>query len=229
MVRIDVPRVVTERDVLGAILPGAPRVIALDGLPAVLAFDLFGRFRDTLWEAPHRWVVTADEVHREAFLRPPADVFFETVVDLDELPPELVGDLLERRADILEDETDRDRLRGIATVLGERGQPSRHPGTAISIAREAMMSDLPVAHLVQLRQDAEERAGRLGDAALSVFDALRELGAVHAGDERLLHRVGLSRARVVQVLKDLEGDGLVEARRHGRRVLYGCAPAEASL
>ncbi|MCY4519086.1 MAG: winged helix-turn-helix domain-containing protein [Acidimicrobiaceae bacterium] len=53
-----------------------------------------------------------------------------------------------------------------------------------------------------------------------MLDAFVHHGPTHAGDERLLAEVGVSRSRVVQVLAELEADGLVTAQRSGRRKLY---------
>ncbi len=214
---VESPRIVTEADV-HRVLDGEPKVIAVDGLDPEIAFDLFGRFRDTLWEHEHRWVVTADAVYRGEFLRPPADVFFETVVDLDELDAQAVSTLLEARSERLPRE-DAQRLSAIAVKL-RVGDEARHPGSAISIARELLASDKDVEQLLRMRSDVERRAEEVGATAAEVFRALRELGEAHAGDERLLNRVGLSRSRVVQLFKDLEDADLVASRRRGRRVMY---------
>jgi DNA-binding IclR family transcriptional regulator len=55
---------------------------------------------------------------------------------------------------------------------------------------------------------------------LRVLDALAGMGPAHAGDERLLEQVGTTRARVNQVLKELESAGLVTGEQSGRRRLY---------
>lgn len=224
MVAVRAPHIVTELDVDAALAvgrgeerSGPPRTIAVDGLAPELAFDLFGRFRDRLWEHRHRWVVTVSEAHRGDLLRPPAAAFFEAVVDLDELAPRHVEAMLLLRAQGLPPADER-RLRAIAGVLGD-GRP-RQPGPAIALAREAMSSELPVRQVFASIDEAEVQAAELGGTAAVVYRALQELGEVHAGDDRLLRRVGLSRGRVVQVLQELVDAAVVDRRRQGRRVLY---------
>lgn len=53
-----------------------------------------------------------------------------------------------------------------------------------------------------------------------VLEALLAHGPAHAGDERLLAEVGVTRSRVVQVLAELEAEGLVMAERVGRRKIF---------
>lgn len=221
---METPRIVTEADV-HRVLDGEARVIAVDGLDPEIAFDLFGRFRDTLWEHEHRWVVTADEVYRGEFLRPPADVFFESVVDLAELDGQAVAEMLLARARRVSGQ-DATRLAEIAGKL-EAMESAAYPARVITIALELLSMNREFEEFVRERRDAEERADELGPAAADVFRALRELGSAHAGDERLLHRVNLSRSRVVQLLKDLEDAGLVSSRRQGRRVMYEVVPEVA--
>jgi DNA-binding IclR family transcriptional regulator len=67
----------------------------------------------------------------------------------------------------------------------------------------------------------------MSDTAIRVLEALEAIGPVHAGDERLLEEIGTTRARVNQVLKELEAAGLAVAEQSGRRRLY--APARGSF
>ena len=53
-----------------------------------------------------------------------------------------------------------------------------------------------------------------------VFSELEAMAPVHAGDEQLLQRLGYTRPRIVQILKDFEKEGVVESRREGRRQMY---------
>lgn len=221
-IRVDRPPIVTETDVADmASVGSAARVVMVDGLAPEHAFDLFGRFRDTLWQFPHRWIVTAEPVHLGDVLRPPATAFFETVVELAEMPPAQLQELLDRRARELSDAEDVDRLRRVAAFMGAEGQPPHQPGSAIAIALSSLSTDqADVDHLLSLHFTNIDRADGIGDSAGEVFRALLELGRVHAGDERLLRRAGLSRARVVQLLKQLEEARLVRSMREGRKVLY---------
>lgn len=220
-IRVDRPPVVTEQDVVAmASSSPEPRVVVVDGLAPDLAFDLFGRFRDTLWQFPHRWVVAADTAHLGTVLRPPADAFFDTVVELAELDPPQVEELLKRRASQLPDARDANNLKAAASILGAEDQQPMFPASAISMARQSLTAEKLDESLLALLAVSEGRADELGDSAGDVFRALRELGRIHAGDERLLNRLGLSRSRVVQLLKRLEEEGLVRSARQGRKVMY---------
>jgi hypothetical protein len=50
--------------------------------------ELFGRFRDTLWQGAHTWVVAVDEAERASVLRPPTDVFFDVMLLIDPWVPD---------------------------------------------------------------------------------------------------------------------------------------------
>ena len=76
--------------------------------------------------------------------------------------------------------------------------------------------DKVTATLAEQREAVEELPVRLR----VLYDAVGDLGPVHAGDERLLERMGTSRPWVVAQLKKLEEAGLVRSGRDGRRVVY---------
>ena len=196
---------------------GEDAIVLLDGLAPDVAAELFGRFRDALWEHRIRWVVTADEARRSEYLRPPADAFFR-VVPMAPLSAEDAGRLLLRRADAAGASDDVDRLRAIAERIAASGE-ARTPRDVLVLAMRAMESfprTDPLDDLFAMREEARQ----LGATAERVFNVLEEFGPLHAGDERLVTRVGRTRSRVVQVLKDLEAAELVVARNEGRRRLY---------
>ncbi|MGH2698786.1 MAG: helix-turn-helix domain-containing protein [Actinomycetota bacterium] len=93
----------------------------------------------------------------------------------------------------------------------------------LAAARTALMHGGDEGHL---QEDAElaRRARALGRSHALLFRELESLAPVHAGDERLLERLGFTRPRIVQILKDLETASVVASRREGRRQMYYLNP-----
>ena len=177
-------------------------VILLDGAPSGRdAHTLFGRARDELWQLPASWVVAADTDDRGQLLEPPADAFFESVLELKPLPDEHARTLL--RARLGPSELPDGRLKEVLALA--KGNPRR----LITAAREAM--DHPPASQKARRQALESELAKLGRPAAMLVAELVALGGASASDERLLKRLGWTRGRAVQVLKQLEGKGIVTA------------------
>lgn len=218
--RNDRPPPLDEADVRAmAATELSPRTILIDGADADAAHTIFGRFRDTLWEFPHRWVVAGDVGKRSRYLRPPADVFFETVIDFGELSTDSARALLQRRIDAAGTDPDAQRLHPVVPQLVASVQ-SRTPRNLLSAARLTLLSAEPAPAAVDAVSERQQRAASLGRPASMLYAELENLGPVHAGDERLLDRLGYTRPRVVQLLKELEANGLVETRTEGRRKIY---------
>lgn len=195
------------------------RVLLVDGLPSPDdAHTVFGRLRDEIWQLPFTWIVAADERDRGAYLTPPADAFFDVVV---ELPP-------------LAEEQRRELLRGRigdsphVEVLAARG--SGNPRELLALAREAATSDASPRELLEARSLRRDEGVRLGAPAAMLMAELEASGPASASDERLLRRLGWTRARAVQVFKQLEQAGIVTASEQrggaGRpRKIYALRPS----
>lgn len=218
------PAPVTERMIhqFAAMFP-EDAVVVVDGLEPDTAWTLFGRFRDTLWEHRLRWLVTAQLSEHSTFLRPPADAFFTSVVELGPLSADHVRELLVRRT-TGGDEDAADRLRALAARMGESGRPML-PRTALVAAARMLVSgkESNAAFAAEVAQREQARA--IGYSALRLFDALRDLKGASAGDDALIARLGMSRPRIVQLLKELEADGLVASHQEGRRKVYAVVEA----
>ena len=93
------------------------------------------------------------------------------------------------------------------------------PRRALAVLRDLYLSDDLLEATRQLENLQSARAG-LKPTANRLIDALTHHGPTHAGDEELLAEVGVTRSRVVQLLSELEADGLVTAQREGRRKLF---------
>ncbi len=222
------------------------RVMVVDDIGAAAGAELFGALRDELWQVGAQWLVTTSTAQSSSLLRPPADVFFETRIELGPLTEEEAAELLRRRIDApgstgsgreMEgansgdtDDTDDERN---AWMLAAVGSARETPRRLLEVVRE-LSADPAVGGLgfttvtgLRSRSAALEQLSR---PARMLAQELEALGWASASDERLLVRMGWTRPRVVQVIAELEGEGLVEMREEstgrGRpRKLYRLTPA----
>lgn len=194
-------------------------VVLIDNLPADAGWALFGRFRDALWAAPVVWVAagTADQ---EGYVRPPADVFWERVVWLDPLGRDDVEMLLRLRMDEASaDDPDVEVVEAAFEKLVELHDAPTPREVIRAAAAVADSGSVDAAFGAVDRYDQARAVG--GRSAAVLLETLQGLGRpVHAGDEELLDRIGLTRSRVVQLLRELDNADLVTGRREGRRILY---------
>jgi len=178
-----------------------PRTVLLvDGVPSAdEAHRLFGRLRDELWETPFTWIVAADERDRAALLRPPADAFFDRLIELapfDE--PEQLG-LLRKRASVHD-------VRAVRPLLeASDGNPRR----LLALARDALEGGTTVKDILDVRAERARAASELGRPASMLLAELEARGAASASDKDLLQSLGWTRSRAVQVFSELEKAGLV--------------------
>ena len=188
-------------------------VVLVDDLDHKECHELFGRQRDGLWEMKIQWVVAGSA----SPLDPPADTFFDAVVELLPFDHEGLRELVRlRAASGTPDE---------GSLLLSRAEPVIEsvapctPRRALSVLRDLYLSD----DLAEATRDlANLRLARasLKPTANKLLDALIHHGPTYAGDAELLAEVGVTRSRVVQLLAELEADGLVTAQRAGRRKLF---------
>lgn len=180
---------------------GVRRTVLLDNPSADDAHTLFGRLRDELWRLPLNWIVTGDEDRRWQYLSPPADAFFEHVVDLDPLSPQASKALLEKRLG----KSELSRIDVHKTISLAKGNPRQ----LITLVRSSLDSEGNADAMEQDRLELQRRLAGLGRAASMLVAELEALGPVSASDDRLLKRMGWTRPRAVQVLKQLEDEGIV--------------------
>lgn len=197
-----IERAVAARD------PDESLALLVDGIDQSMTAVLFGRYRDRLWETPHLvWVVAS----RHVAPAPPADAFFDRVVELAPFTQEDGSRLLEQWAEWISADT-RHRL---AEAIGA-AQPVQWMLAAQSLA----LDDFDADRIIEALADERDASQALPERLRVLYDALLALGPVHAGDAELLSRVGASRPWVVTNLKELEDRGLVHSERDGRRMLY---------
>jgi hypothetical protein len=180
------------------------------------AHTLFGRLRDELWQQPHEWVVSANDVLRDELTRPPASAFFDVQLELAPLTASEQRDFLTRR---LSDEPGID----VDSLIG---QTDGLPRSMLQLTRTAVLSSESVVDLLERRARKRERLARLPRSASTVARYLTEHGATSGSDPQLLATLGVSGQRARQVLRELEAEGLVRSfpeqqERAGRpRKLY---------
>lgn len=201
----------------GGELPGGHRpVILLDDLSADVRHEVFGRGRDLVWEASTIFVVTS----RLNWLPEPEDTFFTATVELDAFPAAVLADMLQRRATSGHGDEVATFSQAVAAALD-----TATPRRALAVATSLLLSDDVESALQSLRRHGA-KAADLSPSARDVLEAVEALGPVHAGDDRLLAEVGVTRTRVVQILQELERSRLVRSSREGRRVLYRSTAVE---
>lgn len=190
---------------------GGHVVVLLDSVSdPSLVQHLFGRLRDEVWQLPLTWVVAGDRAYRSRYLEPPADSFFDTILEIGDLDQQHAADLLRRRA-VQADPNDVGAkvLLRYAEALAEQVKPLT-PRNLLAAAREILIgSDDDHSKWMSHLAGQQMRAAELGRPHAMLFTELMGLGPVSASDERLLNRLGWTRARAAQVLKDLEQRGLV--------------------
>ena len=188
-------------------------VVLVDDVDRKDCHELFGRLRDGLWELPIQWVVTGTSTS----LDPPADTFFDTVIELLPFDQTGVRELLRLRAASGSPEEGSLLMQTAEPVL-EAVAPCT-PRRALAVLRDLCLSD-DLREAIRQLENLQSARANLKPTASRLLDALIHHGPTHAGDTELLEEVGVTRSRVVQLLGELEADGLVTAQREGRRKLF---------
>ena len=205
----------------------ATHVIVAEDVSGAAGAELFGALRDEVWQVPAQWLVTTSAAQAPSLLRPPADVFFETRVELGPLDLEQAIELLRRRLNLSEPAD----ISGLAEVADSaRDTPRR----LLEVARELSAGPTVGGLLLTTVAGRKARSAALEQVsrpARMLAAELEALGWASASDERLLARMGWTRPRVVQVVAELEGGGLVQMRQEntgrGRpRKLYRLTPVD---
>jgi energy-coupling factor transporter ATP-binding protein EcfA2 len=174
--------------------------LLLDGLEAKLAHTVFGRLRDELWQLPFSWVVAGDVQQRGTYLTPPADTFFDDVIELGTLTDE------EQQALIAARSGDDRRARAVAKSIRDG-----NPRALLALAHQALERDLNPQQLIEARVRRETEVSRMGRAASMLVHELEASGPASASDPELLGRMGWTRQRAAQVFAQLQEAGIVSA------------------
>lgn len=193
-------------------LPDGATVI-LDGMDdPSLAHELFGRRRDELWEAPLTWLVSGLISRESQYLAPPADGFFDAVVEVAALADADAAEVLRRRlADDDSENPDVLRLRSLIPRLVE-GTESRSPRELLAAARNALLAEEGPEEGLAVIAALQRKASDIGRPATMLVAEIEAAGPVSASDAELQQRLGWTRSRIAQVLKQLEEEDIVLSR-----------------
>jgi energy-coupling factor transporter ATP-binding protein EcfA2 len=178
-----------------------PTTILLDASASAGAiYGLFGRMRDTIWQLPHHWLVAVDESDRASVLKPPADAFFDTVVQLAPRSAEELAEIVRRRTDDLPE--------GLVSRIA--GETRGNPRATIRAANDAVVNGEDPASDLEARARLSEAASLLGRPHGMLMAELLDLGQASPSDDAVQERLGLTRGRINVLLQDLQEKGLVE-------------------
>jgi energy-coupling factor transporter ATP-binding protein EcfA2 len=171
-----------------------PTIVLVDGSGAGAAvYEVFGRLRDTLWQFGHVWVVAIDADDRATALKPPADAFFDVVVDLAPLSTDELARVLRLRSP----ETPAATARHVAA--NAKGNPRR----ALRALGDAVVHGVDPESSLAARAALETQASLSGRPHGMLMAELLERGQASASDAELQRSLGISRARLSQLLTDL--------------------------
>jgi len=201
----------------------ARQLIVVEDIAATAGVALFGGLRDELWQVDAQWLVTTSSSHAPVLRQPPADVFFETTVELGALTRDEGAEVLRRR---MTEQQFTELWDFVPAAALET------PRRLLDVARELTAEPAVGGGRLNIGRGLEARSAVLAAQsrpAQMLAQELEALGGVSASDERLLTRLGWTRPRVVQVMAELEQGGLVDMREEstgrGRpRKLYQLKP-----
>jgi len=182
---------------------GRQACVLLDDPDPDVAHQLFGRLRDELWQAGIVWVVAGVPARRQQYLTPPADAFFERIVELAPLTDAQQQDLIRRRMS-------RQDSKGLLSVRAESGSPRALLTALRDAASSPEDAQAVLARRAERQQSAHERLGRLEEMMLAEIE---NGAAASASDPDWTGRFGISRQRAQQALAALEREQLVRADR----------------
>ena len=178
-------------------------MILLDDPDAEQAATLFGRLRDELWQPPVWFTVAVNpSTYTSVLSQPPANAFFDVMIELEPLEPNVAVDMLRRR-----------KHRGeLAEEIAEPAQAMQPRAVLLSAeAGPGARYDAELQH--ELLTRAERAAGRAGAALVA---EIWNRGAVSASDADLQRSLGVSRARLTQLLTLLANQGTARFELPGR-------------
>jgi Cdc6-like AAA superfamily ATPase len=174
-------------------------IVLLDSPERNIARTLFGSLRDAVWQLPISWIVTADSSASDAFRRPPADAFFELVERLGGVSESEAREILGRREV---------SANNMANFVSSK---STTPRIVLDHARRSMFEPTTPGESQKSEIEFHRRLKDISRAAAMLASELRGQGAVSASDKDIQQRMGWTRERLTQVLRELETAGLARA------------------
>lgn len=157
---------------------------------------LFGRFRDELFQLPTFFAVSASPQTHKALNQPPSDVFFDAVVQLKPLDPDPAFELLRLRKEL-------------GQIPDQILWPSR-PMQPRAILLDAQAGPTAARHDAALEAQLQDLAtASVGRAGAALLREIWGRGAISASDSDLQRQLGVTRARLTQLLRELEKAGIL--------------------
>ncbi len=188
----------------------ATTVLVDNLLDSHVAFDVFGRLRDELWDTGHNWVVATRARDAGPLRTPPADAFWASAVEIPPLDQEEVTKLLALGLEPAE----------LDALDGDRPVAGIFPRALIRDA-ETRLEDSPGSGVrAPSPHEYERRASELGRSEAMAMTELSGLGRpVSAHDPELLDRLGWTRPYAQRILSRLAAHDLVRSfpERSGTR------------
>ena len=197
-------------------------VIIVDDVTASAGHALFGRYRDEVWATGYLWAVSVRESDRQGLMTPPADAFFEKVVDVAPLSTAESIEFINRRGGI--------DMESIADTL--TGAVGGNPRDLVGALRGLMQDPGSFENNARAIGARDDAIFVLGRPASMLAAEMKARGPVSASDDDLLAALGWTRPRAVQVFKQLYEKGLVRSSEvasgtgRPRRVYELTPPAE---
>jgi hypothetical protein len=181
-------------------------LVLIDDPTSAQALILFGRFRDELIQLPISFAVSVSPPVFYAVNHPPSDVFFDSVIHLDPLDPDAAFELLRLRKE-----------------QGHIPDQILWPSRAMqprAILLDAHAGPMAGRHDASIERELLDLAStRVGRGGVMLVKEIWGRGAVSASDADLQRRVGVGRARLTQLLRELESAEILrsfpEAREGG--------------
>lgn len=180
-------------------------VVLLDSPNGEVARLLFGALRDEIWQVPLTWIVAADAAAEADFRRPPVDAFFDVVERLDQMTVADVVRFLQLRGVSV------DGAKSIAESVNDMPALKKTPRDVLNLARKVIIDGGDAESEVGPHSAMSKRLESVTSAAALLARELMGQGAVSASDSDLQMRMGWSRARLTQVLKELEDAGIARS------------------
>jgi hypothetical protein len=182
-------------------------------------FELFGRMRDVLWQQDHEWVLAIEDTDRATAMKPPADAFFDSLISLEPWPVDKLAEVLAHRGDPGE-QWPAELL--LSAAAGAQGSPRE----AVRALSDAAVHGYDPAETLEARRRLVDLASAQGRPA-GMLAELLERGQASPSDEDLQRTLGVSRARLNQVFRQLLERRLVRAeteRADGPGAAAHCLP-----
>jgi energy-coupling factor transporter ATP-binding protein EcfA2/DNA-binding MarR family transcriptional regulator len=174
-----------------------PTTILVDASASAAAvYGFFGRMRDAIWQQHHRWVVAIGDTDRATVLKPPADAFFDVVLELEPWNLNPLIALLDRR--LSPGDPGLSRL-----VMASASQADGNPRQALRALADAVVHDRDPAEALERRSRLLDAASDLGRPTGMLMAELLDRGQASPSDADLQATLGVTRSRLTQILREL--------------------------